>query len=1248
MSRRLLNGPVVPNQAARDHVARAPGWFAALLAIVLVLTAAPLATAQGDPVEPAPTGTTGEPSSNESLAERLGLREAQLEALEDPDASDVTELAQIKQALSFLEQARSVRDSTARFQARIDNAPDAVTAIEAQLARPMRPPSLDIPEDATSEWLVDQLHAAQELAAAQRDARAEMEQQSVDRAERQSQIDADLESIRGRLEELREALIAAPDPDGDPRLATVRKDVRRCERIALDARVEMLEVERRMYVELRALFREQRQLAQRAVLEAEAAVDAWNAIVTPRLERDAVEAASEAEADAARDEDKHPAVQEIADENANLAQLAAELAPLIAAANEQIEEIDRQLSRVTTHFNSAQERVEHVGRTSDLGRVLRDLRRLLPSLKGHERSIAQRDDALSETQVKRLDADQKLFGLVDLDAKIDDLLGRHDALASEADDAAKWLDEVYLSTLLRMRLVEQRDEHLDKLIVAYDTFLERTTLLQERERELVDKVRDFASFIDARVLWVRSTEPLHQTDLGQTFDALAWLFHPASWLADFPLLRSDVEINPLTTILALCGLVLLLVIQPLSRRRLRALSPDLDEPTFESVMHLLEASMHTVLVSCVTPAAVWFVAWRLSVSAAALASAEQTQAINEGVHAAAIAAGLSMVASRLFLLELVRQICRRGGLAQSFFHWPVSNVRIIRANVTWVMLLLLPLAFILVALETAGNHAHANSLGRIAFIGAMILMSVFMLRVFRPHTGVLGTYLRHHRKGWASRLCWLWFSFVAGAPLLLAVLAGFGYYYTANQLDQRIFTSIWMVWWVLVGNSFLLRVLYLGHEAAEKKRAAAALVEATAPSPAAALKAGPIGGAPGAGESGVESPEESWEHYLADIHSHAGRLVRSAVGWSLLVGLWIIWADLLPALTRLQDVAMWTHVATDGVEESITMANVVLALVVLVATIVISMNIPGLLEISVLQHLPLDTGARYAITSIVRYLLIVVGVVLSFTAIGVGWSKVQWLIAAISVGLGFGLQEIFANFVSGLIILFEQPVRIGDCLTVDQTSGIVTRIQIRATTLRTFDRREVIIPNKQFVTGSIINWSLSSNIVRLSVAIGVEYGSDTELVKKTVLEIARKHERVLSEPAPEALFRKFGDSSLDFELRVYVPTWEARLVICDELLMRIDHAFREAGIVVAFPQTDIHVRDMADRQSEDDEDAATATAEAPDAKTTPATPGTPRDGRKTGIRTVRAEVPELPPDQAPPAGENGPPAAREPDEDAVT
>ncbi|MBU4400127.1 MAG: mechanosensitive ion channel, partial [Planctomycetes bacterium] len=237
-------------------------------------------------------------------------------------------------------------------------------------------------------------------------------------------------------------------------------------------------------------------------------------------------------------------------------------------------------------------------------------------------------------------------------------------------------------------------------------------------------------------------------------------------------------------------------------------------------------------------------------------------------------------------------------------------------------------------------------------------------------------------------------------------------------------------------------------------------------------------------------------------------------------------------------------------------------------------NIPGLLEMAVLQYLPLDAGARYAVATISRYFITIAGTIFCFGALGVGWSKVQWLVAAMSLGLGFGLQEIFANFVSGLIILFERPVRVGDVVTIDDISGVVSRIRIRATTITDWDRKELIIPNKEFITGRVLNWTLTNQMNRVVVEVGVAYGTDTELATKILLEIAQNHPHVLKDPPPHVVFDSFGASALNFVMRCYLPNLDNRLTVIHELHVAVDREFRAAGIEIAFPQQDVHIRSL--------------------------------------------------------------------------
>jgi potassium efflux system protein len=212
---------------------------------------------------------------------------------------------------------------------------------------------------------------------------------------------------------------------------------------------------------------------------------------------------------------------------------------------------------------------------------------------------------------------------------------------------------------------------------------------------------------------------------------------------------------------------------------------------------------------------------------------------------------------------------------------------------------------------------------------------------------------------------------------------------------------------------------------------------------------------------------------IAAINAQTQRLVTSCLFVCGIVGLAIIWKGVLPALTLLEGVPLWTvEGATSNDRVAITLANVVISIPVIVLTIIASRNLPGLMEIALLQNLPLDKAMRYAITSISSYAILLLGMIFVLSSLGLRWSSIQWLVAALGVGLGFGLQEIFANFICGIIVLFEQPIRVGDVITIGDTSGVVSRIRMRSTTIVNWDRKELIVPNKDLITGRILNWTL--------------------------------------------------------------------------------------------------------------------------------------------------------------------------------
>jgi potassium efflux system protein len=306
---------------------------------------------------------------------------------------------------------------------------------------------------------------------------------------------------------------------------------------------------------------------------------------------------------------------------------------------------------------------------------------------------------------------------------------------------------------------------------------------------------------------------------------------------------------------------------------------------------------------------------------------------------------------------------------------------------------------------------------------------------------------------------------------------------------------------------------------------------------------------------------------LPTIYEQTRQLTLIVIVLCVVVGLWFIWVQVLAALAILDHVTLWQYtVAVDGQEQRrpVTLANLLLALLVGVVTVAAARNLPGVLEIAVLRRLSIDAGSRYAVTQVLRYVIVTAGISGVFNAFGGSWSQVQWVVAGLGVGLGFGLQEIFANFISGLIILLERPIRVGDTVTIRDTSGIVSRIRMRTTTLIDGERRALIVPNKTFITEQLVNWSLDpmTLIVR---TIGVAAGADLALVQKLILNTARSLPQVLKDPEPTVYFMGIGESMLSFELRVFVKDLEQRMPLMHALDIALHEAFREHDLRIRVP-----------------------------------------------------------------------------------
>jgi potassium efflux system protein len=713
-------------------------------------------------------------------------------------------------------------------------------------------------------------------------------------------------------------------------------------------------------------------------------------------------------------------------------------------------------------------------------------------------------------------------------------------LAAEAGDISDAMRAEFLQLLDAQRAI------LEPYIKDCERYSSNLAELHSVESELISTTDEYADFIAERVLWIRSCSLLSSSDWRPAVGAVAWSLDPRNWRDAGAAVAQAGSRQPALFTLFTIGFATLAAAQRPARRRLRELGEEADKRSCTRLAPTLHALWLTAALSAPWPALLAFIGWSMD-------------SLNESEFVRSLSMAIRFTAICLLLLELSRHLCRRGGLADCHFDWPDACLVHLKRNLRWLSMLGMPMVLWLVGLEVQeAEPLWSSSLGRVCFIAAMLLLAAVLHRLLLARKSPFRQLVLISGGGWLTPLQLSWRPALVLLPAALAVLAAIGYYFTALQAAVRVLETVAILLSVLALGGVTRRWLLvnrrrLAREQAKQRRAQlAAAAEADSAAP-------PI----------PELADEAID--LAAISEQTQKLVRTFLAFMTAVGLVLIWGEILPALAYPAARLM------PGAEE-LTWGHLVTCLLVLAVTYVSVRDIPALLELVVLQHLPLDGGARYAFTSLSRYLLTAIGLTAAFNAILIQWGDIQWLVAAMSVGLGFGLQEIFANFVSGVILLFERPIRVGDIVTLGDKSGVVSRIRMRATTIVDWDRKEYIVPNKDLVTGRLLNWTLSDQMNRIEIIISLAHGADTNLACALLLEAAREQPYILAEPAPNAAFEGLTEHGLKLALRCFLPTLENRGTTIHELHTAIDRKFRTAGIEVAAPPREMRLRLLRDGQ----------------------------------------------------------------------
>ena len=1084
---------------------------------------------------------TAAPATDAAAVPTIAELQKEIEKIEQSkDMDDATKspiLALYREAVQDLILAETLTAKTRDFEQLTGSAADEIKVAKAKLAEDAALAMPTIAEDAPLGELEKLLGEAEKNLATVNDILADAETEPRRRAIRRLEIETLLKQARDRLTSLEKQQKTPPaEKAGSPQEIARRKRLS----AALSAahkEVEGYAKELAAYEATTELLPLSLDLASREAAKVKKTVKLLQGLVARARQLEAESQIRQAKLEAAMAD---PSLRHYAKDNQEIAEERRELIDKIKRDNETLGETRSTLNDIKRQYSRAQNQLERIGRNEAVTLLPKQP---LPSTRPYADAIEARRGTIDDCQTR-------IIELADLRKKIMAEEEQLAAIPSEVD-----AEQNEHNQAVREFLNTQK-QYVDLLSKECYRRLDLLVELNTTQQELVDEITEYQSFIDEQVLWIRSATPIWDISSWPSLIGFKAFFEADFLTAPAESLMSDFRKFPLAWIAAVLAIGLLIYGRRDAKPALREIGEKAAASGMQHFWPTVQATLLTALLAAPALGALAFIAWRMSTISDIPAPTR------------AMAAGLLVTALVYIPVEFFRQVCRPHGLAECHFGWPAAAVSRMHRSFSRLIAPTFPLLAAAAAMGRFDELRWQNSLGRMSFIAAMFVTAATMHFLLRKRGEVFRAFLAQQPAGWfprAFRGGWL---FMVVFPLMLCVIAALGYYFTAWRLASRWLATVLTAQALLFCGAFFLRWILIIRRRMTMERARLQREEAQKAEAAAAGPTSPPAPPKPAADLGPD---------LETINLQARRLVFIILGVLSVCSLWIIWNDVLPALGIFKEVTLWNaelQAPQGGVAiyRPVSIADLAWATLVLSLALVAARNIPGLLEISILQQFPIDKGLRFAITTVCRYILVGIGIVYAFNYIGLSWGKVQWILAAISVGLGFGLQEIFANFVSGMVILFERPIRIGDIITIGNASGKVLRIQMRATTILDWDKKELVVPNKEFTTGRLLNWTLTDTLNRLVFDVMVSYKHDPDQVRALLLKIAAEHPKVIDSPKPICICRDFTPNGMHFSLRIYLATMKGRLLTIHEMHSRIHKAFREAGIEIAYPQLDLHVR----------------------------------------------------------------------------
>ncbi|MBW1896719.1 MAG: hypothetical protein JRI47_06645, partial [Deltaproteobacteria bacterium] len=856
----------------------------------------------------------------------------------------------LDQAIGFKELTDQIKKDAESFAQTIQRAPKRTKEIETELKRPTPPPgSEEVLKEVQALDVEGLENKIRQEEAALIEAKASLTK-LIDQIAREENAPQKLRENINKVKEGLKKVQIKLDTVRPPNEPAPVIESRRISLLTEQARyqTEITSYEQRLAGQgiFLALLKAERNFSDLQVKKQEGLIKAWIKEGQKRLQREAEQAVVGAEVAKYGAYRLPESVQKEFDKNVQLAEALEKVIQEEAIASIDLERKKAQIKELEQEFSLARERVKIGLRSAAIGLALREQHRSLPTFSGYRQDSARRQSRMSELRGAHLDAEREIRTLTDLDAETSRIIQSAGSIPED--------QQVSLKNKV-INLLNDRRQLLKKLATGYRRYFNDLKNLEFIGHQQVSLAAEFREFLNLSLMWIQSSKILGPSDLRHLPASVGWILNPVHWWHLLHDIWDSFKRSPVLWGMAwLFGFALVLG-RRRARRDLAEVAQRVRHVATDSFLLTLRALAETAFLAVGWPFLFGLLSWQLS----------SLPMPNEFTLAAIT--GFKSVAQALALYGFFYYTCCNNGLAQAHFKWSEAARLTLQRNLWLLLRILLPIAF-LMRMETTVEYG--DSMGRLAFIAITIGFSVFLSRVLRFSGPIVSEMIKNHPNGLLVRLRYIWFPIAVGFPLLMAFLSVLGYYYhTALTLAGLAVKTYELILILAIVYHLMLRWLIVAkrrfaYEEARRK------AEEAAQDHEADEKATEMG------LEGVEVAVDEEEITLEEMDDQTRKLLRTIILFATILGLWMIWDQVLPAFRSIVDIRLWSYSAeVEGVTRTlpITVYNLLLAVVIAAITFVSARNLPGVLEISILNRLSLDAGARYAFTTVSRYVITALG-----------------------------------------------------------------------------------------------------------------------------------------------------------------------------------------------------------------------------------------------------------------------------------